>query len=316
MLTQTVLLVLLGLLGVKLIDAATIGVWYDSTCSGDPFQTYISFNDVCTAISGTAITLSSCSDSYVKVITYEDSSTEKVKAPKCGTGAGTYIDASSSCKKFDDAGISTRYTKIIDSTCKAPTNTFIASANTVVCSSSSLSQKYSTITADGLCRSYLGSTYYYTAVAGSSSNTLDFRTYDSAICNVSKPDAVWIGARTTGECLDTSIKNSYESLQITTPATFVLSSSLVASAIGAIVGGIIGTIIWCFGCWGVLHACGCVNCPCFNRCCDRRKNIASSGSSSSSPSYPSSSPYGAQMASPYGAQAPRASNPYGNVRHV
>jgi len=310
----TILLVLLGI--IKLIDAATLGVWYDSTCSGNPSQTFISFNDVCTARLGTAITLSSCSDSYVKVITYADSSSEKINAPKCGTGTGAYIDASSSCKKFDDAGLFTRYTKIIDATCKAPTNALIASANTVICSSSSKDQIYTTITADGSCRLYADSGYYYTAVAGSGSNTVDFKIYDNSICNVSKPDAVWIGARTTGECLDTSIKKYYESLQITTPATFVLSSSILASAIGAIVGGIIGTIIWCFGCWGVLHACGCVNCPCFNRCCDRRKNIASSGSSGSSPSYPSSSPYGAQMASPYGAQAPRASNPYGNVRHV
>jgi hypothetical protein len=247
----------------------------------------------------------------VKVITYDDSGTEKVKAPKCGTGAGTYIDASSTCKKFDDAGIFTRYTKILDATCKAPTNAFIASLNTVVCSSSSIGQLYTSITADGTCRSYSDSSYYYKASQGSGSNTIDFNVYNTSTCSFD-PDSEWIGARTTGECLDTSKKNNYKSLQITAPATFALSSSILASAIGAIIGGVVGTIIWCFGCWGILHACGCVNCPCFNRCCDRRKNIASSGSS---PSYPSASPYGAQMATPYGAQAPR-SNPYGNVRHV
>ena len=308
MLKQTILLVLLG---VKLIDAATIGLFFTSTCSGSPYETYTAYNDVCTGRDGRALTVYQCSDSYAKIYEYKDSASEKIKAPKCGTGSPLYVDATKTCTYAAPL----TYTKLIESTCKAPTNTFIASANTVVCSSSSLSQSYSTITADGSCRRYADSDYYYTAEAGSSSNTLDFRTYNSAICNVSKPDAVWIGARTTGECLETSIKNNYESLQITTPATFLLSSSLVASAIGAIVGGIIGTIIWCFGCWGILHACGCVNCPCFNRCCDRRKNIASSASGSS-PSYPSSSPYGAQMASPYGAQAPRASNPYGNVRHV
>jgi len=306
------LLLLLTTLFVKTSDAATIGVYYSSTCSGTPYSTYTSYNDVCTARSGTAITIASCSDSYVKVITYEDSSTEKAKAPKCGTGAGTYIDASSTCKKFDDAGILSRYTKIIDATCKAPTNAFIASLSYYICSSSNVYQTYTSITADGTCRSYADlASYYYKASQGSSSNTIDFKVYNTSTCSFNA-ESVWSDARTTGECFDTTVKNYYKSLQITTPATYALSSSILASAIGSIVGGVIGTIIWCFGCWGILHACGCVNCPCFNRCCDRRKNIASSGSS---PSYPSASPYGAQMATPYGAQAPR-SNPYGNVRHV
>ena len=288
-------------------DAATIGLFSSSTCSGIPDITYTSYNDVCTALSGTAITVASCSDSYVKIIVYGDSYAEKVKIPKCGTGTGTYVDASTTCKKFD----SSTYTKIIDATCKAPSNAFIASLNYYGCSSTDNRQYYSSVTADGTCRSYRDSTYYYKATAGSSSNTIDFKVYNTSSCSFN-PDSEWTGARTTGECLDTSKKNYYESLQISTPATFALSSSIIASAIGSIVGGVIGTIIWCFGCWGILHACGCVNCPCFNRCCDRRKNIASSGSS---PSYPSASPYGAQMATPYGAQAPRA-NPYGNVRHV
>ena len=88
MLTQTVLLVLLG---VKLIDAAAIGIWSTSTCSGSPDETYTVFNDVCTASVGTAITVASCSDSNVRVFKYADSSTEKIKAPKCGAGAGAYI---------------------------------------------------------------------------------------------------------------------------------------------------------------------------------------------------------------------------------
>jgi hypothetical protein len=292
---------------IKFSDAAVVGLFSSSTCSGTPSQTYVVFSDLCTARYGTAITVASCSDSNIRVVTYDDSATEKKKAPKCGTGTGIYFDASTSCSKITNS----QYSKILDGTCKAPTNAFIASLNTVVCSSSSVDQIYTTVTADGTCRLYADSSYFYKATAGSSSNTIDFKVYNTSSCSFN-PDSEWTGARTTGECLDTSKKNYYESLQITTPATFALSSSIIASAVGSIVGGVIGTIIWCFGCWGILHACGCVNCPCFNRCCDRRKNIASSGSS---PSYPSASPYGAQMASPYGAQAPRA-NPYGNVRHV
>jgi hypothetical protein len=292
---------------IKISDAATIGIFSTSTCSGNPSQTYVVFNDLCTARYGTAITVASCSDSNIRVVTYDDSATEKVKAPKCGTGTGTYFDASTSCSKVT----STQYSKILDGTCKAPSNIFIASLDTVACSSPYIFQLYTSIIADGTCRFNRDSSYYYKASQGSGSNTIDFKVYNTSSCSFN-PESEWNGARTTGECLDTNVKDLYKSLQITTPATFALSSSIIASAVGSIVGGVIGTIIWCFGCWGILHACGCVNCPCFNRCCDRRKNIASSGSS---PSYPSASPYGAQMATPYGAQAPR-SNPYGNVRHV
>jgi len=292
---------------IKFSDAAIVGLFSSSTCSGTPFISYVVYNDLCTANYGTAITVASCSDSNIRVVTYDDSFKEEVKAPKCGTGTGTYFDASTSCSKV----ATDKYSKILDATCKAPSNTFIASLNLFSCSSILTRQYYTTITADGTCRFYPESfDYFYKASAGSSSNTINFNAFNNSAC--SNVDSIWSNARTTGECLDTSVRNNYESLQITTPATFALSSSIIASAIGSIVGGVIGTIIWCFGCWGILHACGCVNCPCFNRCCDRRKNIASSGSS---PSYPSASPYGAQMATPYGAQAPR-SNPYGNVRHV
>jgi hypothetical protein len=278
------------------VEGATIGVWaYSSTCIGDPYKVYNAYSDLCTARNGVAITLKECSASSVKMITYEDSESEKVNAPKCGTGQGSYIDASTSCTQFSNIG----YVKLIENTCKAPSTVFIANPNLYTCTSERYQQKYLTITADGTCRSLNGyvSGFAYTSSVGSS-NTVDFKIFKSSICNQSFVDTVWTGIPTTGVCTSASPPKEFEALSVSVPATFSFSIASILG--GAIAGAVIGTLVCCCGCWGALHACGVVNCPCFNRCCDRRKNIASSSSNS----FPSTA---------YATQAPRSS-PYGNAR--
>ena len=268
--------ILILLFLVKFTHGAIVGVWsYSSTCSGSPSQTYIAFADVCTARIGEAITLSQCSSSNVKLYNYADSRLEKNNAPKCGTGTGTYVEASTTCTKFSDIG----YVKLMESTCKLPNNVFIVNAQDSVCSSPSPYdyQTYTTVIADGSCQSWFesGSGYTYTANGGSS-NTVDFKLFYSPICNISKLESVWDGIPTTGVCRDAVLKTSrslvYRSALVAVPSAFLSAGA----AIGAIVGSVIGVIVCCTGCWGALHACGVVNCPCFNRCCNRRKTVVTS----------------------------------------
>lgn len=286
----------ISLLYKRSVEGATVGVWaYSSSCVGDPYKIYNAYSDMCTARLGVAITLSECSASNVKLILFEDSESEKVNAPKCGTGQGSYIDASKTCTKFSTIG----YVKLIEDTCKAPNTVFIANTQLSSCSTES-QQKYSTITADGACRSLEERVtgYSYTANLGSS-KAVDFKIFKSLTCNQSLIDTSWTGIPTTGVCTDASPPNYFEALSVSVPAPFSFPS--ITSIIGGVIAGaVIGTLVCCCGCWGVLHACGVVNCPCFNRCCDRRKNIASNSNSYPSPTS-------------YASQAPRSS-PYGNTR--
>jgi hypothetical protein len=218
-----------------------------------------------------------------------------VNAPKCGTGTGEYFEATKSCTYVS---LDYLYVKIIDSTCKVPnpSTVFLANPQKFVCSSSSQDQIHTTIVADGTCQTY---PITHRASLGSG-NTIDFKIYTDSICNETKIDTAWTGISTTGACVNAATPNLYKSLAVTVPAPYSISSIVAAAAITAIVGGVIGSIVCCCVCWGALHACGVVNCPCFNRCCDRRKNIASSNSNS----FPSTA---------YATQAPRSS-PYGNAR--
>jgi hypothetical protein len=91
-----------------------------------------------------------------------------------------------------------------------------------------------------------------------------------------------------------------------------LGAIVAAVAVVVVAGALIGVICACCGLCAVLHVFGCVVCPCFNCCCDRRKrsagNAAKGTFSASAPSYPisvqSSNP--AAMGIAYGAQQPYA----------
>lgn len=279
------------------VEGATIGVWFSSpSCSGSPSQTYIAYSDVCTAREGVAITLTECSASDVKMIEYPDSSSEKIAAPKCGTGKGFTTSASTSCKKFSDF-----YTKVLENTCTA-TNVFIANPRDPACTTAR-DQRYSTIIADGTCRSWYESSIQAYTASVVSNTKIDLKAFYSPTCNASDLESVWDEIPTTGTCKDAVLKSSspeFRSVSVSVPVPFLLSSTIAAILLGIIIGPIIGSIVCCCVCWGALHACGVVNCPCFNRCCDRRKNIASSNSNS----FPSTA---------YATQAPRSS-PYGNAR--
>jgi hypothetical protein len=87
-----------------------------------------------------------------------------------------------------------------------------------------------------------------------------------------------------------------------------LGAIVAAVAVVVVAGALIGVICACCGLFAVLHVFGCVVCPCFNCCCDRRKRSAGGADkstfSASAPSYPisvqSSNP--AAMGVAYGAQ--------------
>ena len=275
-------------------ESATIGSYSTPDCSGNPENTYTTFNDVCTANLGTAITLYDCSDSYVKVILFEDSFGGDTP-PKCGTGDASYIDAKRECTYFKSAE---QYTKIIESTCKSnPSTLFMASLYSDACPVSA--QLFSTIIADGTCRVFLSSSY---AASIGTSNTINYKYYNALNCNSSEGYSSLDNVPTNGVCTDaTSPGGDVLSMKVAIPAAYYYSPINAKDIAGVIAGAVAGVLVCCCGFWGILHACGCVNCPCYNRCCDRRKNIASSGSS---PSFP---------ASAYGANAPRSS-PYGNTR--
>jgi hypothetical protein len=91
-----------------------------------------------------------------------------------------------------------------------------------------------------------------------------------------------------------------------------LGAIVAAVAIVVVAGALVGVICACCGLFAMLHVFGCVVCPCFNCCCDRRKRSAGSADkssfSASAPSYPisvqSSNP--AAMGVAYGAQQPYA----------
>ena len=294
------------------VEGATIGVWLNSICSGSPVQTYIAYSDLCTASKGTAITLTECNASDVKMIEYPDSSSEKIAAPKCGTGKGFTTSASMSCQKFSSFS-----TKVLENTCTAPKNVFIANLRPPACTTAR-DQQYSTIIADGTCRVWdepviINFPFTYTKASAVSNTTIDLKLfYESETCNSSALESVWDGISTTEACVNAALNVSvaeYRSASLFAPVPFTpdrlspdrLSKGTAAAiALGIIIGPIIGTLVFCSVCWGALHACGVVNCPCFNRCCDRRKNISSSNSNS----FPSTA---------YATQAPRSS-PYGNAR--
>jgi hypothetical protein len=289
------------------VEGVTIGVWaISSTCSGLAYKTYIAYSDLCTAQKGTAITLYDCDPSNVKLLIYD--SEVQVGVPTCSnTGPKpTYIDASTTCAKFTNVG----WVKIIENTCTAPKNVFIANLRPSACAATS-QQKYSTIIADGTCRvwdesAFLSFPNTYTKASAVSNTTIDLKLfYESETCDSSALESVWDGISTTEACVNAALNVSdaeYRSASLIAPVHFTPDrlSKGTAAAITAIVGGVIGSIVCCCVCWGALHACGVVNCPCFNRCCDRRKNIASSNSNS----FPSTA---------YATQAPRSS-PYGNAR--
>ena len=321
-----------SLLLVNLANAAQVAIYVGTStaaCSDPASFLFMitAFSDMCTSSIGTASTLASCSTTKVSVVAYPDSSKDKVNPPACG-GNFTSYEATYQCTLVEKNCLGGDcYAILVDSTCSIPTNTYLVSYKASLCSQKP-DQTFNTIVADNTCRSILplslASTSYIASV-GTNSDKINFKLFTKVGCNASYADASWTDVPSTGACIDASPKKIYGSIRVATPAKFALSSALFAIAIGVIIGPIVGGIFCCCGCWGILHACGVVNCPCFNTCCDRRKNIASSGSS---PSFPSSSSYGAQpYAQPYGgaqpyaqsyggAQAPRSSNPYGNVRHV
>ena len=264
------------------------------------------FNDVCTANTGQAATLSSCSDSKASFVVYSESG-EKViyNAPKCGKGNATsYAVSKNQCTLIQKECFFTAdcYGILVDSTCTAPSSTYLASFDSSTCASNP-TQNFLTIFADNTCKDYTPfffSPVSYISSVGSSSDSINFKLFLGIGCNISQADASWTNVPTTGSCVDASPKKDYASIKISKPLPFLLSSTIAAIILGIIIGPIIGSIVCCCVCWGALHACGVVNCPCFNRCCDRRKNIASSNSNS----FPSTA---------YATQAPRSS-PYGNAR--
>jgi len=308
----------------KLSNSASLGEWSNAQCSGYPTGVYTAFDDLCTARNGYAITASSCSDTNLKILVWEDSkNAEKVNAPQCATGRPSRIEASDVCTLLADK----RWTKIIDSTCKAQTGTvFLASFSSSPCATK-VSQTYSTIVADSKCRNFdFFSQASYSAKVVSSS--IDFTYYDSSVyisptCNSNLTYDYWKNVPTNGVCTASNDLFYYESILVRTPSAYYLSSSLAAAgAIGTIVGAIIGAICFCGGLGGILHVLRVVNIPCFNQCCDRRKNVVSSSapsvmanvssgsqkSSSSQPTYPSQYP---SMQSQYagGAQSQQPSYP-------
>lgn len=272
-----VMCVILG----KLSESASLGEWSNAQCSGYPNGVYTAFDDLCTARNGYAITASSCSDSNLKILVWDDSkNAEKVNAPQCATGKPSRIEASKDCTFLADK----RWTKIIDSTCKAPTGAvFLASFATSNCATK-VSQTYSTIVADSKCRYFdlLNEFTYSASVVGS---TIDFTYFDSSdfispTCNSNNTYDFWNKVTTAGACVSPNYRYYYESMLVRSPSAYYLSSSLAAAgAIGSIVGAILGAMCCFGGIGGVLHFLGIVNIPCFNQCCDRRKNVMSSSAS-------------------------------------
>lgn len=68
-----------------------------------------------------------------------------------------------------------------------------------------------------------------------------------------------------------------------------LGAIVAAVAVGVVAGALIGVLCACCGLCAVLHVFGCVVCPCFNCCCDRRKRSvggAAGVTGFSVPSYP------------------------------
>jgi hypothetical protein len=279
-----------------------------AACSDQANQlgTATGFPGLCTAVNGMAITFASCSESRVTYVTYPDSSKEeKVNAPKCGKGNVKPYEVTKQCtllekQCFFDADC---YAILLDSTCNAPTNVFLVSDRNYYKCSETTDQNFGLVNLEGNCVSNVFAGTSYIATVGTSENSINYNSFSDLKCNNSFAIASWSNVPANGVCVDAKNTTRSQSIKVELPVafTYVPASIFSSSAVGSIIGGVIGTIIWCFGCWGILHACGCVNCPCFNTCCDRRKNIASS---SSSTSFPTSS---------YGAQAPRSS-PYGNAR--
>ena len=270
---QQYLLLLIVLTIVSQSEGATIGAYSTSDCTGS-FLEYTFFEDICAAQNGRGIASVSCGSSYLKAYIWPDSKKPGLSVPQCGTGTPTFVEASTSCTQ---QGTSSIYTKIIDTTCFAPSTTYLAYPYLYSCSKAlDNGEQYTTINADGQCRKVPGDTYYYKATTVTSTS-ISFQVYTSSSCAVK--DATWTSIPTNGVCYAASnlaILPRYESISVAKPAAYGTSSAagLVAGVVIIIV---IGSLIGC--CAGILsifHCMGCINVPCFNQCCDRRKTVVTS----------------------------------------
>ena len=257
-------------------EGATIGVYSTSDCTGTATE-YTFYEDVCTAQNGRAIASVSCGSSYLKAYVWPNSKAKDLSVPKCGTGTPTYAEASTTCTR---QGTTSIYTKILDSTCYSPSTTYLAYIYVYGCSDALINgQQYETYSADGQCRRFpkSGSTYYYKASVLTSSS-ISFQAFTSSSCAIK--DATWSSIPTNGVCYAPSnlaTSPLYESISVAKPASYGSGSAAAGLVVGIVIIIVIGSLVGC--CAGVLsifHCMGCINIPCFNQCCDRRKNVMSS----------------------------------------
>jgi len=260
-------------------EGAIIGRYTSSDCSNYQDR-FVFYEGICTSNQGYATSLSSCENNYLKAWVYEDSKNPPApksayEVPSCNAGGQKYIEAKNTCSPSGTSGI---YTKIIDNTCTAPTNTYLAYITTSSCIFAVLGgQAYETIIADGVCRVWPGPlNLYYSAYVVT--NGISLTTYTSYTCSTASKDAVWLSTATTGVCFaPTTAGKVWFSLSLSKPLKYDPNAGAASLAAALIVIIVIGSLVGC--CAGILsifHCMGCINIPCFNQCCDRRKTVVTS----------------------------------------
>lgn len=275
------LVVVVGLVSllVSQSEGAIIGRYTSSDCSSYQDR-FVFYESICTSNQGYATSLSSCENNYLKAWVYEDSKNPPApksayEVPSCNAGGQKYIEAKNTCSPSGTSGI---YTKIIDNTCTAPTNTYLAYITTSSCIFAVLGgQAYETIIADGVCRVWPGPlNLYYSAYVVT--NGISLTTYTSYTCSTASKDAVWLSTATTGVCFSpTTAGKVWFSLSLSKPLKYDPNAGAASLAAALIVIIVIGSLVGC--CAGILsifHIMGCINIPCFNQCCDRRKTVVTS----------------------------------------
>jgi hypothetical protein len=259
------------------------------------------FSNLCTASYFGGVKLTSCTDSLIKGSLWTSSTTSPTCSGKPTGSPAAILNATKDCSFWYGSPGSPfgYYTKILDSTCVPQNlaNVFITSSTLdfgkPLCRADDI-KEFSTIIADGNCYKGMIRSLHEIQYKASVSTTGDVTvsTYfplDSQ-CQDSALDNRWSAMSPNGKCFSVIIGNGKDdpdnyTLAITKPVADDFSGLLALAAAIVITISIISTCIFCCALWGILHCLGCVNCPCFNFICDRRKN-SSSKSSSYVPSYP------------------------------
>ena len=268
------------LVTLNMVNGASIARYTSSDCLSG-FQEQITFYEgICTSNGGYATSSATCENGKLKAWVYEDSknpsSGSKYSPPSCNAGGRKYVEATTTCTA--EGGSSKLYNIIRDNTCTAPTNTYLAYVTQTACLFAVLSgQAFETIIVDNVCRIMPGpEPLYYKAVG--TSNGISFTTFTSSVCSTAAKDSVWSSAEATGVCFSPSTPGKvWFSLSLSKPLKYDPSAGAASLAAAVIIIIVIGSLVGC--CAGVLsifHCMGCINIPCFNQCCDRRKNVMSS----------------------------------------